>query len=151
MLRNVTILCAISSVMKKLICLVLIASILSGCKKTIENIQQDLVIQAMTSGQWKVTNFVHNGTTITADFATYRFKYYDNPRNVDAINNGVIEKTGTWNGNASTMTTNANFTGATYPLQLINGEWHINNNSWTYVVATQTVGADTKTMRLEKE
>ena len=35
----------------------------SSCKKTIQNIQEDLVIKAMTDGQWAVTNFILNGTT----------------------------------------------------------------------------------------
>jgi hypothetical protein len=48
------------------------------------------------------------------------------------------------------MTTYANFTNPSYPIDLINGTWHINNNSWTFVVATQTVGSDTRVMRLDK-
>jgi hypothetical protein len=134
----------------KLALAVIFLSLLSGCKKTIENIQQDLVIQAMTDGQWKVTNFVNNGSAITSDFTNYRFKYYSN-KTVDALNNGAIEKTGNWDGNASTMTTWASFTGAIYPLSLINGNWNITRNSWTYVEATQTTGSETKIMRLDKE
>ena len=122
----------------------------SGCKKTIQNIQEDLVIKAMTDGQWAITSFTVNGTNITTDFTNYRFKYYSN-RTVDAINSGTVEKTGTWDGNATTMTTSANFTAASYPLTLINGSWLITRNSWTYVEATQTSGSDIKTMRLEKQ
>ena len=134
--------------MKKLIpvlCLMLFA----GCKKAIQNKEQDLIIQAMTSGQWKVSSFVQNGTDITTNFTNYKFQYYSN-KTVDAINNGSVEKTGTWDGEATTMTTWANFTNAVAPLSLINGSWHINNNSWTFVVATQTNGTETKTMRLDK-
>ena len=123
---------------------------MTSCKKTIEQIQEDLVIKAMTDGQWKITNFVNNGNNITTDFDTYRFKYYSN-KTVDAINNGTVEKTGNWDGNSSNMTTWANFTGAVHPLILINGTWQITRNSWTYVEASQTVGADTKTMRLDKQ
>jgi hypothetical protein len=123
---------------------------LMGCKKTVENIQQDLVIKAMTDGRWKVTSFTQNGTPITPDFANYRFKYYSN-KTVDAINGSVVEKTGTWDGNSSTMTTSASFTGAVYPLDLINGSWLITRNGWTYVEASQTLGAEIKTMRLDKE
>ena len=102
-----------------------------------------------TDGQWKVTSFTQNGTDITSSFANYKFQYYSN-KTVDAINNGSVEKTGTWDGSAITMTTSANFINASSPLNLINGNWHIDNNSWTFVVATQTVGAETKTMRLDK-
>lgn len=123
---------------------------MTSCKKTIEQIQEDLVIKAMTDGQWKITNFLYNGNNITSDFDTYRFKYYSN-KTVDAINNGTVEKTGNWDGNSSNMTTWANFTGAVHPLVLINGNWQITRNSWSYVEASQTVGSDTKIMRLDKQ
>jgi hypothetical protein len=91
-----------------------------------------------------------NSADITADFTNYRFKYYSN-KTVDALNSGTVEKTGTWDGNASTMSTSANFTSPAYPLSLINGSWLITRNSWTYVEATQVSGTDTKKMRLDKE
>ena len=121
-----------------------------ACKKKVDEVKMDLVVQAMTDGRWKMTSFSRNGVDISADFTNYRFKYYSN-KTVDAINNGTVEKTGTWDGDANSMSTSANFNSAVYPLQLINGSWHIDNNSWTFVVATQTVGTETKTMRLDKE
>ena len=136
--------------MKKIIAFIVIVVLLTGCKKSIENIQEDLVIKAMTDGQWAVTNFTHNGINITSDFTPYKFKYYSN-KTVDAINNGSVENTGTWDGDAHTMTTSANFSNAAYPLNLVNGSWHIDNSSWTSVVASQNVGTETKTMRLEKQ
>jgi hypothetical protein len=135
--------------MKKIAVFIFITALITGCKKTVENTQQDLVILAMTDGQWGVTNFTLNGTNITADFAAYKFKYYSN-KTVDAIKSGSVEKTGTWDGNASTMTTWANFTSPPYPLNLINGSWHIDRNSWTYVEATQVAGTETRVMRLDK-
>ena len=135
---------------KTYIVLLLLVFSVTGCKKTIEKIQQDLVIQAMTDGQWKITSFKLNGTDITGDFSPYAFKYYSN-KTVDALNSGTVEKTGTWDGNASTMTTSASFVGAAYPLTLVNGSWHIDRNSWTYVEATQTNGTDTRFMRLDKQ
>jgi hypothetical protein len=136
--------------MKKIAALAVLIVLLAGCKKNTEAAQEDLVIQAMTNGQWAVTNFTQNGTNITPDFAFYKFKYYSN-KTVDAINNGTVEKTGTWDGNSATMTTSASFTSPVYPLGLINGTWHIDNSSWTFVVATQTNGSETKTMRLDKQ
>ena len=136
--------------MKKIVPIFLIMMVLlTGCKKLVEKIQEDLVIKAMTDGYWKVTSFTLNGNNITADFSTYKFKYYSN-RTVDAINNNVVEQTGTWDGNASTMTTWANFVSPAYPLDLINGNWHIDNSSWTMVQATQVSGGNTKIMRLDK-
>jgi hypothetical protein len=136
--------------MKQIVLLILSLSLLAGCKKTKEEVQQDLVILAMTNGQWAVTSFTQNGTNITADFSAYKFKYYSN-KTVDALNNGAVEKTGTWDGNSTTMTTSASFSSPTYPLALINGTWHIDNSSWTSVVATQINGSEIKTMRLDKQ
>ena len=134
----------------KLFTLLLLTTLIPGCKKAIENKQEDLVLLAMTDGRWKITSFTRNSIDITSDFTNYRFKYYSN-RTVDAINNGTVEQTGQWDGNATTYTTWANFTGAVHPLVLINGTWNIVNNSWTYVTASQTNGGETKTMRLDKE
>lgn len=134
---------------KYLLFFLVIAVTLGSCKKTVQNAQEDLVIKAMTDGQWEITSFTLNGTDITSGFSTYRFKYYSN-KTVDAINNGTVEKTGTWDGDANTMTTYANFNTPPYPLSLINGSWKINRNSWTYVEATQTNGSETKNMRLDK-
>jgi hypothetical protein len=131
-----------------IITLVLFASF-TGCKKAIEQAQENLIVKAMTDGQWKVTNFVHNSTDITSEFDTYKFQYYSN-RTVDAIKNGTVEITGTWDGDAATMTTWANFSNPAPPLDLINGSWHIDNSSWTFVVASQSNGSESKTMRLDK-
>ncbi len=135
--------------MKKIIAISLLITFFSGCKKAIENKQQDLVIQAMTNGQWKITSFTLNSSNITSDFTDYKFQYYSN-KTVDAIKNGAVVKTGTWDGNATTMTTSADFPAAVNPLLHINGSWNILNSSWTYVVASQTVGATVKNMRLDK-
>lgn len=135
--------------MKKLFIAFFCVILVSGCKKSVESRVEDAVIAAMTNGQWVITKFTQNGNTITTDFSTYKFQYYSN-KTVDAIKSGSVEKTGTWNGDATTMSTSANFTNAVYPLQLINGNWLITNNSWTFVEATQTIGSEVKTMRLDK-
>ena len=136
--------------MKRLFTLFLIAAVFANCKRTVEKIGEDLVIKAMTDGQWKITKFTQNGTDITSNFSTYKFQYYSN-KTVDAINSGITERTGNWDGNATAMTTWANFPGAPNPILLINGTWNITKNSWTYVEATQTNGAETKTLRLDKQ
>src|SRR5215207_2539973 len=116
--------------MKRLIALFSLIIFLASCKKTTEKIGEDLVIKAMTDGQWKITKFTQNGTDITASFSGYKFQYYSN-KTVDAILNGTTERTGTWDGNASAMTTYASFPGAPNPVSLINGTWNITNNGWT--------------------
>jgi hypothetical protein len=136
--------------MKKILTAILLLTAISGCKKTVENAVQDAIIQAMTNGQWVITSFTQNGNDITSSFSGYKFQYYSN-KTVDAIKNGTVEKTGSWDGNTIAMTTSAEFPNASLPLSLINGTWHINNNSWTFVVASQNNGSEFKTMRLDKQ
>ena len=123
--------------------------LLSGCKKSIEKLKENAVISAMTEGQWVIKSFVKNGTIITSDFDGYKFQFYSN-NTVDALKNNIVEKTGTWNGDVTAMTITANFPNVLLPLSQINGNWHIDDNSWTFVVASQNSGSETKTMRLEK-
>lgn len=135
--------------MRKAILIGCLILLVSGCKKTIEKIKENAIISAMTDGQWVITNFVKNGAVITSDFSGYKFQYYKD-RTVDAIKNGIVEKKGTWDGDPSAMTVSANFSNVVTPLSLINGTWHIDDNSWTYVVASQNSGTETMKMRLEK-
>ena len=135
--------------MKKLLPIFLITFFFCSCKKAKEAIGQDLVIQAMTNGQWVVTRFTQNGTDITSNFSAYKFQYYSN-KTVDAIKNGTTERTGNWDGNATAMTTWADFPGAPNPILLLNGTWNITNNGWTYVEAKQTIGSEIKTLRVDK-
>lgn len=136
--------------MKQLITLLLCFIILGSCKKTAEKIGEDLVVKAMTDGQWVITKFTQNGTDITSSFSGYKFQYYSN-KTVDAILNGVKDRTGNWDGNATAMTTWADFPGASSPISLINGTWNITNSGWTFVEATQTNGTEVKTLRLDKQ
>lgn len=120
-----------------------------GCKKKSE-IVEDLIIQAMTTGQWKMTSFIEGGVDRTTDFSSYRFKY-NTTYTVDAIKNGTIEKSGTWNGNATTMSISAEFPNAGQPLVVINGIWNITLNGWTFVEANMTQNGIPKNLRLDRE
>lgn len=136
--------------MKKLYTLLSVGILfLAACEKTKEEIAEDLVIKAMTDGQWVMTKFTQNANDITSVFSGYKFQYYKN-KTVDAIKNGSVERTGNWDGNAAAMTTWASFAGAPDPLALINGTWNITKSGWTYVEATQTNGSEVKTLRLDK-
>ena len=138
--------------MSKTFTLLLMALLVSftSCKKAIEKKQENAIIKAMTDGQWVITSFVKGGTDITTDFSGYKFQYYSN-ETVDAIKNGTVEKKGSWKGDVSSMSISAQFDNASSPVVYINGTWHIDNNSWTYVVASMVVGSETRTLRLEKQ
>jgi len=135
--------------MKQLLIIISLAC-LTGCKKVIEKKAETAIMNAMTDGQWVITTFISNGTNITTDFSAYRFQYFTN-YTVNAIKSGTVENTGNWEGDVNTMSIFANFPNATNPLLLLNGTWHVTDNSWTYVKATMTIGNETRTLRLDKQ
>ena len=135
--------------MKQLLIIISLAC-LSGCKKVIEKKAETAIMNAMTDGQWIITTFISNGTNITTDFSAYQFQYFSN-YTVNAIKSGTVENTGNWEGDVNTMSIFANFPNATNPLLLLNGTWHVTDNSWTYVKATMTIGNETRTLRLDKQ
>jgi hypothetical protein len=127
---------------------VIVLFLLTSCVK---KKQEDIVINAMVQGQWKVTKFIKATDDVTSDFTNYKFQFRTN-FTVDAINinNGIVEKTGSWNADATTQTISSNFTNAINPVVLLNGTWHITNNSWTWVEATQIINGESWNLRLEK-
>ena len=122
---------------------------LASCKKTVEAAKEDLVIKAMTDGQWRVTKFIKGSIDRTADFTTYKFQFRAN-RTVEAINVTSIESTGSWNADAVNRTISSAFTNASPAISLLNGVWQITNNSWTFVEATQSVNNEILTLRIDK-
>lgn len=135
--------------MKYTIALILILGLFS-CKKTIEKIQTNLVIEAMTTGQWKIVSFKDGSTDMAQDFAPYSFQFKTN-LTVDAIKNNMVETSGTWNADADAKTISSNFNiQAMNPIPYLNGTWKITNNSWTFVEANQDVNGTLRTLRLEK-
>jgi len=126
----------------------------AGCntKEIIEQKQETLLVAAVTNGQWAVTSFHKGAADVTQDFSGYKFQFKDN-YTVDAIKNGVVEKTGTWAaaGNAQAQTMTANFTNSTNPLILLNGSWNIITTTWTSVQASMMVNSEINTIRLDKQ
>ena len=120
-----------------------------GCNKQVEKIQRNAVIDAMTSGQWKVSSYKNGSTDETASFSPYQFQFKDD-FSVDAINSGNVEKTGSWTADAAAKTITSSFSNAANPLLLLNGTWKVTNNSWTFVEASQTINGNSCKLRLDK-
>ena len=120
-----------------------------GCNKQVETIQRNAVIDAMTSGQWKVSSYKNGSTDETASFSLYQFQFKDD-FSVDAINSGNVEKTGSWTADAAAKTITSSFSNAANPLLLLNGTWKVTNNSWTFVEASQTINGNSCKLRLDK-
>lgn len=135
--------------MKKLYIAICIVFLSACSKEKIQEQQEELIFQAITSGFWKVTEFNKGGMYVTADFTGYKFQFKTD-YTMDAINNGNIESTGTWIANPMAQTITSTFSGATNPVDLLNGTWTISNSTWTSVNAKQTVGSELRTIRLDK-
>ena len=136
--------------MKKLYLFLALASLLACKKETaVGNTQEDLVIQAMTSGSWKVSNYTRGGVDVTSDFQNYTFQFKTN-MTVDALSQGTLVKTGSWSADASSQTITSQFASAAHPLPLLNGTFQITNTTWTSVNASQTVSGELRTLRLDK-
>jgi hypothetical protein len=135
--------------MKPLLFLSLLFLSFFSCKKAIEEKKEDVIIKIMVSGQWTVSKYMKGDTAVTADFSPYRFQFRENGT-VDAIRSNVVEKTGTWVGNAAMLTIYSNFTAAPYPLTLLNGTFRITDSGLNYVEATYTLNGEVRALRLDK-
>jgi hypothetical protein len=135
--------------MKSFFTLLILSLSFASCKKAIEAAKEDLVINAMTDGQWRVTKFIKGTMDRTADFTAYKFQFKKN-NTVDAINGTTTESTGSWNADAANRTISSSFTNANATISLLNGTWLITNNSWTFVEATQSVNGEPLVLRIDK-
>ncbi|RYZ48188.1 MAG: hypothetical protein EOP49_19255 [Sphingobacteriales bacterium] len=135
--------------MKPLFFALLIMLTLGGCKKIIDKQKENFVLSVMTEGQWVMTKFVSSGDTLTSEFSPYTFQF-NRDYTVEAIKENVVESKGTWNGDPENANISASFPTATIPVQLINGTWHIDRNSLSYVEASQGIGGE-KLLRLDKK
>jgi hypothetical protein len=112
-------------------------TMLSSCKKAIQQQQENIIIDAVTAGRWYVELYTQNTADITPDFLGYEFQFYKNG-NVDGIT-GTATKTGTWSTDISNYTITAAFpTSANDTLKLLNHTWKITDSYLNYVEAKTT-------------
>jgi hypothetical protein len=136
--------------MKRFYVLFLVLTSIGCIKHAIEQKQEDLVVKAVTDGQWKVVWYQCNGQYVN-DFVPYAFQFKTD-NTVDAINNGTVEKTGSWQASAETKTITSNFNNTnSYALLLLNHTWTITGSTWTSVNARWVNSpGDTCSMHMEK-
>ena len=137
--------------MKRFFVLFLALGSFSCIKKAIEQKQEDLVVKAVTDGQWKVTWYECNNQYVNDYYLPYAFQFKTN-NTVDAVNNGSVENTGTWTASAETKTIKSNFSNtSSNALLFLNYTWTITGSSWTSVNAMRVNGpGDTCRMHMEK-
>ncbi|GAC1418001.1 MAG: hypothetical protein NVS1B13_15580 [Flavisolibacter sp.] len=133
----------------KIFATILILCCLGACKKTVQRVQENYIVSAMTSGQWKVSSYLKGSIDTTSAFTNYQFQFKAN-NTVDAVNNSVLINTGTWSGNMTDGTISANFVNAPSPLPLLNGQWKITNSTQVSVEAYQIVNGELRKLKLNK-
>jgi len=119
--------------MKKMVfALILMTLVSSSCKKAVDNIKEDLMVNLITSNTWVVVRYMEGAQNITPTFSTYEFKFYKSG-NVDAIENGITKASGTWQGSEATQSITSNFPTTGDPINKLNGVWKVTNtksNPW---------------------
>lgn len=105
---------------------------------------------AIVTGRWYVSEYKVNTTDVTTEFAGYEFQFYGNST-VDAIN-GTSTISGTWSGDANSLTITANFaTSVGLPLTRLNGVWKWTDSDWSYIKTFYVNGPDTYYLSLRKK
>jgi hypothetical protein len=128
--------------------LLLIALHFVSCKKAIENKQRDILIDAITNGQWIVQKYIEATVDITLDFYGYRFKFDENGT-VNALY-GLALYPGTWQGDINNYSITSEFPNATDPLRKLNGVWKLTDSYWDYVEAEMNTANGKNILHLRK-
>ena len=123
---------------------------LSACKKAVQKHEEDLLLQLIVSSQWVVNKYKIDTSDVAPMFTHYRFQFKKD-YTVDAINDGVVDNTGTWSGSVTTKTISSNFPNPNPALSLLNGTWHVTDSGLDYVEATQVVNSKNHFLRLVKK
>ncbi len=121
-----------------------------GCKKAVQNAQEDFVVNLITSNIWLVTSFSENSTNITSGFSPYEFKF-NKDGSVYGIKTGASNAVGTWAGNATNLTITSAFPAGPSPLDKLTGVWNITKTTLSSVKANRVDGSSTYYLELQKK
>lgn len=120
-----------------------------SCKKAIEKKQQDLLIDAMTNGQWIVQQYIEVTNDITVEFDGYSFQFEENG-GVSGMN-GSLVMDGTWQGDIDNQSISSQFPTATDPVKKLNGIWKLTDSDWNYVKAEMYTPNGKNILQLRKK
>lgn len=120
-----------------------------SCKKAIENKQKDLLIEAMTKGQWLVQQYMEVTNDITGQFNGYSFQFEENGA-VHSIN-GSSMFYGTWQGDINNYSITSQFPTANDPVKKLNGVWKLTDSDWDYVKAEMNTSNGKNILQLRKK
>jgi hypothetical protein len=121
----------------------------ASCKKAIEKKAQDMVMEAITSGEWIVEQYFEGSNNLSNQFQDYYFRFNSDGTLTGTVNSNVTN--GTWTPNISDYTINSEFPTAVDPLKKLNGVWKLKDSDWDYVKAEMTTSDGTKLLILRKK
>lgn len=128
-------------------CLALFISM--SCKKAIEKKAQDMIMDAITNGEWIVEQYFEGGNNLSSQFLNYSFRFYEDGTVTGTISNTATN--GTWAPNATEYTIFSEFPTATDPLKKLNGLWKIKDSYWDFVKAERATANGTNVLMLRKK
>lgn len=136
--------------MKKLLPItLLLLTFTVSCKKAIEDKQRDLLIDAMTNGQWLVQQYLEGTVDVSAEFSGFEFQFEENGA-VHAVKSGSVQH-GTWVGDINNYSITSNFPAADEPVKKLNGVWRLTDSDWNYVKAEMTTANGKNLLHLVKK
>jgi hypothetical protein len=121
----------------------------TSCKKAIEKKAQDMVLDAMTDGEWIVEQYIEGSNNISGQFLNYSFRFYKDGTVTGTVNSATTN--GTWAANASDYTIASDFPTATDPIKKLNGLWKIKDSYWDFVKAERATADGTNVLTLRKK
>jgi hypothetical protein len=122
---------------------------LSGCSKSIEDQQRDLIVGIMTDGRWMVQVFQEQNTDLSQEFTGYEFQFIANGT-VQAIKGSSVTE-GTWSASASSYSITSGFPTGDATLKRLNDTWRITNNTLRFVEARPMDNLRTAYLKLVKK
>ncbi|MBO9198946.1 MULTISPECIES: hypothetical protein [Niastella] len=120
-----------------------------SCKKIIEKKVQDMVMDAITHGEWIVEQYFEDSNNLSSQFLDYRFKFNEDGTLIGTTSSGSTD--GTWAPNLSDYTITSDFPTAADPLKKLNGLWKIKDSGWDYVKAEMSTPDGTRLLTLRKK
>lgn len=136
--------------MKKMLPFILLLLVVgSGCKKIIEEQQEKILMNAITSGTWYIEHYRENTTDITSSFSEYEFQF-NKDGTLQGMRTGLAPDNGTWQASIENASITAKFPAAIDPLKKVNGLWKITDSYMNYVEAEMKVPDGKNILHLRK-
>lgn len=137
--------------MARMIFYILILAIpfsMGSCEKAIEEKKRDILITAMTEGQWKVGSYLEINNQIAGQFVDYRFQFREDGSVLGISGSSTLK--GTWAGDIANRSITSNFPTESDPLKKLNGVWKIISTKMDYVEAEMSTNEGKMILHLEK-